>query len=207
MGEGTNLEIVFQDFLPEEHREAATQLMLDAFEDKLIPVLGKDARANILINKGMRPSNCISASVDGKLAGILAFRDHESGFIELNLRDIIRTYGLIGGLKKAIGLSLLDHHSTFGECYVDCIAVARDERGRGIGNRLLEMLEERARLAGNSRLTLAVIDTNTRAKALYHRFGFVDAKVVSMWPLDKLFGFPFKRVTYMEKRISRPSMD
>ena len=45
-------------------------------------------------------------------------------------------------------------------------------RGRGVGQGLLDALEERARERGCCKISLEVHDTNTRAKALYRRRGF-----------------------------------
>jgi ribosomal protein S18 acetylase RimI-like enzyme len=52
------------------------------------------------------------------------------------------------------------------------IALLPDQRGRGIGSRLLEALIERARREGFSALSLSVSPENPAAD-LYRRFGFV----------------------------------
>lgn len=47
-------------------------------------------------------------------------------------------------------------------------------RGQGVGSRLLASVEEMARDLDCCRVTLEVKEDNPRAKALYHRSGFVD---------------------------------
>ncbi|KAL7474931.1 hypothetical protein ACHAW6_000872 [Cyclotella cf. meneghiniana] len=62
-----------------------------------------------------------------------------------------------------------------GECYIETMCVASEMRGRGIGLRLLEFCEARARERNARVLTLGVV-ANNPAKRLYKRFGFVDRK-------------------------------
>ncbi|GMI50278.1 hypothetical protein ScalyP_jg2000 [Parmales sp. scaly parma] len=59
-----------------------------------------------------------------------------------------------------------------GECYVDWLAVLPAARGKGVGTKLLQWAEERARERKCDRMTLGVINGNP-AKRLYERFGFV----------------------------------
>jgi ribosomal protein S18 acetylase RimI-like enzyme len=65
--------------------------------------------------------------------------------------------------------------STFTGCpslNVHDLAVLPGYRGRGVGRRLLEEIELRARARGSSKLTLEVHATNEGAIRLYQRFGF-----------------------------------
>ena len=57
------------------------------------------------------------------------------------------------------------------------LAVLPEYQGKGVGPALLEAVEERARRKGCCRLTLEVLDDNTRARAVYRRFGFEDSVV------------------------------
>lgn len=52
------------------------------------------------------------------------------------------------------------------------VAVLPAARGRGVGRALLAAVEEHARATGCCRLTLEVLDANTRAKGLYESVGF-----------------------------------
>ncbi|HET6147257.1 MAG TPA: GNAT family N-acetyltransferase [Polyangia bacterium] len=52
------------------------------------------------------------------------------------------------------------------------LAVAPDQRGRGVGARLLAAVEQKARELGCCRLTLEVQEHNANARRLYGRAGF-----------------------------------
>jgi ribosomal protein S18 acetylase RimI-like enzyme len=52
------------------------------------------------------------------------------------------------------------------------LAVDPDFWGRGLGQRLIAAVEERARMAGAPRLVLRVIHTNPRAQGLYEHLGY-----------------------------------
>lgn len=57
------------------------------------------------------------------------------------------------------------------------LAVLPQYRGKGVGRALLKAVEEHARRKGCCKLTLEVLDDNTRARSLYRRFGFDDVVV------------------------------
>lgn len=52
------------------------------------------------------------------------------------------------------------------------VYVAREQRGRGIGDALLSALEERARACGYHKMVLAAFPTNVPGMRLYERHGF-----------------------------------
>ena len=54
------------------------------------------------------------------------------------------------------------------------LAVLPAYRGKGVGRALLAEAEKQARGRGCCKVTLEVQDDNTRARALYERFGFAD---------------------------------
>ena len=54
------------------------------------------------------------------------------------------------------------------------LAVLPEYQGKGVGQALLEAVEDQARRKGCCKLTLEVLDDNMRARALYRRFGFDD---------------------------------
>ena len=87
------------------------------------------------------------------------------------------------------------HTSQEGECYIEMMCVLSEVRGQGIGTRLLQFCEARARERNAHALTLGVV-ANNPAKRLYERFGFVDREqsavsscCISLF-LFSLFGFP-----------------
>src|SRR5262245_24179868 len=57
------------------------------------------------------------------------------------------------------------------------LAVLPQYHGRGVGQALLKAVEDRARRKGCCKLTLEVLDDNSRARDIYRRFGFEDVVV------------------------------
>lgn len=56
--------------------------------------------------------------------------------------------------------------------FISSFQVRRDRQGRGIGGRMLRMIEERARSDGKSMVELCVQSTNERAKEFYYYHGY-----------------------------------
>jgi ribosomal protein S18 acetylase RimI-like enzyme len=175
---------------------------MSALGDKLVPILGNDRRAHSVLEADADPTHCIAAIRSGQLAGILAIKDHQGSFVNPTLRSMIAGYGLLGGAWRLFALGLIDHSPAAGELYVDGVAVAEGMRGTGIGSRLFTVLERIATDRGIQKISLAVIDTNPRAQALYERLAFAATARQTMWPLDRLFGLPFSSVTIMTKDVS-----
>ena len=60
-----------------------------------------------------------------------------------------------------------------GEWYITAVSVKPEARGRGVGARLLEDAVTRARAEGATSVTLDVDASNSGARRLYERHGFV----------------------------------
>ena len=100
-----------------------------------------------------------------------------------------------------ISLAMLRHRTASNELYVDGVAVVDEMRGKGIGSHLFNRLERIAAKNKVRRISLEVIDTNQKARALYEQLGFVATTEQSIWPLNLFLNFPFKSATLMVKRI------
>jgi ribosomal protein S18 acetylase RimI-like enzyme len=59
-----------------------------------------------------------------------------------------------------------------GEYYIDCISVAENMRGKGIGKQLIDALAERLATTRHTRIGLLVSMENPDAERLYTRLGF-----------------------------------
>jgi ribosomal-protein-alanine N-acetyltransferase len=80
------------------------------------------------------------------------------------------------------------------DTHIVTLAVAPEERERGLGTRLMVALVEEALAAGSSHLTLEVRVSNESAQRLYRRFGFEtvglrrhyyrDEDALIMWAMD-----------------------
>ena len=60
-----------------------------------------------------------------------------------------------------------------GEFYLDALAVAGSQRGRGLAAMMIDSLCDAARQLGHARVGLLVDDAKPRVRALYERLGFV----------------------------------
>jgi ribosomal protein S18 acetylase RimI-like enzyme len=195
------MPVDYLDQLPAEFVPDAVRLLFSALGDKLVLILGNDRRARDVLGVDADPTHCIAAIYKGQLVGMLAFKDQQGGFLTPTLRSLRMAYGLLGGLWRILALGLSDYSPSSGELYVDGVAVAESMRGKGIGSRLFATLERIASKRGSRRISLAVVDTNPQARALYERLGFVATARQSMWPWDRLVGLSYSSVTMMTKDV------
>jgi ribosomal protein S18 acetylase RimI-like enzyme len=195
------MQIDYLDYLPDKFRPSATRLYFDALKDKLEPVLGGDGRAHRALADSLATDKCLVATCDEKLVGIMGIQTGDGGFVSPSLKTMMRLYGTVGGILRMSGLMILHHRTNRDELYVDGVAVAHEMRNKGIGTHMFELLERAASHNGTRAISLDVIDTNTKAKALYERLGFVAVKSQSLWPLNLILKFPFNSTSLMIKRI------
>ena len=186
------MQLEFLDFLPDEFREQAVNFYFLALKDKLEPLLGLDDRGIRTLSTNIATNRCIIAVYDQQLAGILGLQTDKGEFLNPSLKILVKSYGLFGGIYRMGGLAFLHHPTAADELYIDGIAVTEQLRGNGIGSRLLNLAEKFASNRGIRKISLEIIDTNNRAKALYERLGFVEIKQRTIWPIDLIFEFPFR---------------
>ncbi|MGB0411502.1 MAG: GNAT family N-acetyltransferase [Pikeienuella sp.] len=176
--------------LPEDLRTVAAELYLEAFGQKLGPILGRDDRAAAFLAHILRPSHAIVAlGDDGQLLGLAGFHDAETGLVGGSFADLSAVYGFVGAAWRAMALSIFERTPKPGEFLMDGIAVAAEARGAGVGTALLAAVLDAARADGASYVRLDVIDSNPRARALYERTGFKALKEERTGFLTRPFGF------------------
>lgn len=181
------IEII--DHLPEAHVPAGVRLYYTGLEAKLGPVFGPLEPALAVLPCSIHPARCLAAIAEGRLAGILGIHDQGGSFLEPSYGTMVRHYGQISGTFRTMLLMLLDSKVAPRDLYLDGIAVAPAHRGQGIGTALITAFENRARDNGFATVSLEVIDTNLRAKALYKRLGYRKIATHTMGPFSRLFGF------------------
>jgi ribosomal protein S18 acetylase RimI-like enzyme len=82
-----------------------------------------------------------------------------------------------------------------GTYYIEKVAVHPDRRHQGVGRELMDFAARRIRELGGKRISIALIDANTRLKDWYRDQGFVETSTKDFPRL------PF-RVCFMETILS-----
>ncbi len=190
--------------IDEHHRQAAAELYYDAFHELLAPVIGDARFALPLLREALDLGRALAATCEDELIGICGMQHGGRHFVALEIGPLLRTFGVIDGLRRiAIG-GLLDLQASRDELVIDGIAVLASARGRGIGASLLGELERFAQRRGLSTLRLDVVSDNHNARRLYHRCGFIDGATSRSWLRKRAFGI--QSVTSMSKSLANPSM-
>lgn len=182
-------ELIIHNELPRGHEAEAAALYWEAFGGKLGKLLGPDDKGRQFFAKTVNPEAVIAATDNtGRLLGIAAHKAGTNGFSTATTADLFRHYGL-GALWRLIPLAMLERDAPKGTLQMDGICVAETSRGQGVGSALFDALFDYARQNGFTHVTLDVIDTNPRAKALYERLGFIATGEETTGPLKPLLGF------------------
>ncbi len=88
--------------------------------------------------------------------------------------------------KRGMGLEKLFFEGEKGSYYLCAMGVAPSFRGRGVGAALMEAAMAKGRELGYDRVSLLVSGDNSRARALYERFGFSVIEDVAIGGFDYL---------------------
>lgn len=193
--------VYIQRGLSPELVSSAANLFLTALGEKFVPILGNEANAIALVESSIVSTSCLSAEEDGKLLGVLAIQTNKQSFLDPDFKDLRAHYGIVGGIIRAAGLTLLQHSPKPKELYIEGIAVADFNRGKGVGTKLFDELMIFAKSQGFERVTLQVIDTNPRALKLYERLGFTIEKRSKVWPVNRMIGWHFSESIFMGRVI------
>jgi len=174
--------------LPKGFEPDAAALYWQAFGKKLGKLMGPGPRAEGFFADSLNHDAMLAAMEGDRLLGIAAFKSGEHGFSSSGMSGLFRHYGL-GALWRLIPLAMLERKAPEGILQMDGICVAAEARGKGVGTALLNALFEYASTHGFTGVTLDVIDTNPRARALYENLGFEATGVEQTSILRPLLGF------------------
>ena len=177
--------------LPDELRPQVAEIYFNAFEGKIGGILKRDGTAQKFIASIMNPDHALFAlSKDGKeVLGVAGFKTGDGSFTQGKFSDMAWHYGFFGALWRGTILSLLERKLQPGELQMDGIAVSENARGLGIGTALLNETFKEAEKRGLNAVSLDVIDSNPRAKALYERMGFETVGTEELGLFSMIFGF------------------
>lgn len=186
-----------------EHIKGAARLYAFAFQKKFEKILDHPEAVSQLLEDGINPQRGIAAlSQSNELLGISGFHMHGTSFTDLQIRSLVRKYGIIKGVFKFIMLALLFHRKPDNkhQLLMDGIVVKEGNRGRGTGKLLFAELEKLALQNHMTSIRLDVIDENPKAKILYGKLGFIPVKYTAVPQLiSRLIGV--SGVTTMVKEL------
>jgi ribosomal protein S18 acetylase RimI-like enzyme len=160
--------------IPAEFRDRAAGIHLAAFGEKTKRILGTDERAHAFWRAALTDDgNTLAIDGDtGQVLGLMATTDQQHRATAHQWQAARDVYGTLSAAWRVPLVALLAHRPKPGELCIEFLAVAPEARGNGVGGVLLTFAEQLAKVRGHDRVTLEVIDSNPRAKALYERSGF-----------------------------------
>ncbi|EOI1368968.1 GNAT family N-acetyltransferase [Serratia marcescens] len=102
---------------------------------------------------------------------------------------LCRRYGWLNVWRMYLQIAVLQHTPAADELYLSYLAVAESQRGKGVGRRLLQWMNDYAAGQGEGRrLSLHVSRRNVDAQRLYRRCGFQVRREEHYASLGLLFG-------------------
>ena len=189
-------EIEITEGITDEHLEDALRISFEAFARKF--QLGfRDADDFIRTFYGtVDKSSCLTAFVNGRVAGLLTIKSEETEFFDIELGTLFTSFNPIRATKILLNLGLLSSGSGADEItkgqqlMIDTLAVDHAFRGHGIGTSLLEHAELKARTMSKQALTLSVISNNEGAIRFYKRLSFKKTRTQRGFLVRWLTGSP-----------------
>ncbi len=176
--------------IPHSDRGEAAALYWEAFGDKLGFVLGPKYRAMRFITGVLRADHGVCAHDEtGRLVGVAGFKTIQGALVGGDFRDLRRVYGWTGAAVRTALLAALETDIENERFLMDGLFVAEEARSQGVGTALLDAITIEAKRRGYRQIRLDVVNTNTRARALYLRRGFYEVKTQRIGVLRHIFGF------------------
>lgn len=144
------MEEIFYDFIGNNSYEIATSFLTELIQQK---------------ENQYSYQNCWVVELENQIAGVACVYD---GANLLKLRNPIAK-----AIKSTFKRDFIPENETqSGEIYIDCVGVATDFQGRGIGSKLFNFLIEEFVKKKQRNLGLLVDLENPKAQKLYERLGF-----------------------------------
>ena len=171
--EAPNVQIL--DHLPERYVNDALGILFDAFQNKFRHGF-RDAGDMIrLFRRDLRREHCYTAIVDGRLLGIVTYstgKPNPREFYDVSDWRLFSTFSPVRTVRVLFNLFLLHETVPPDEFLVESIAVSSEARGLGLGTKLMNAAEDRARSEGYPLMALGVLGINLNAIRLYERLGY-----------------------------------
>ena len=176
--------------IPEAMRSSAAGLYEDAFGAKFAVAISSSAQRVALLADSLNLVFAFGAIEGDRLVGLAGYKTPEGSFTDgMTYNTLLKHAGWIRGNWAALVFSLYERSLTSDQLLMDGIVVDASMRGQGIGTRLLNKLTAFGRSNGYNSVRLDVIDTNSNARRMYERNGFIATQTENFGCLRWLLGF------------------
>ncbi len=184
----------------EEFRAQAASLYWDAFALKLDKALGPAEKGRSYFEQTLNLNRAFIAYEGDELLGLAGFDIGEGGLVQESFYKMFQIYGF-SSFWRILLLSIFGRERNAQTLYIDGIVVAAAHQNQGIGSKLIQALEQKARSQSIHTISLDVINTNPRAQALYHAQGFKTKNIRKLYFLSRLYHF--QSATHMIKDLQQ----
>ena len=156
----------------------------------------------IVSNAYLKPNHDLSyetalfAELDGRIIGMAS--GYTAAQYQGFSKDVVNLFAGRSMLRISFFFTLLSPMMRFlhtydnGDFYVEFLAVDEAHRDQGIGFKLMQAVEDRARECGATQLAIDVARRNKGAQRLYERIGFTS---IRRWPKTRLVKANILRMT------------
>lgn len=166
--------VEISDGLDREQIDDALRISFDAFKLKFrIGFRSTDDYVR-LFHDQVNTENCITATVDGELSGILTINTRGREFYKFSIAKLFARFNPLQACRILFNMAVmaLDSRPSADVFVVETLVVDSRFRGMGIGTKLLHHAETTAAKLGKRKMSLGVIDENDGARRLYERCGY-----------------------------------
>lgn len=176
--------------VPEKQRVDVANIFYDSFEHKFRICFGAKNKFLAFASRCLRDDRTLVAFKDDVPVGVTGLVFSGKSFLDASLYHTVRVYGLEAVRIGVFALPFILSTAPKTDVFIDVLAVSADERGKGIGSKLIHSAIDYARSNGFYRITLTVTETNHKAKRLYERIGFKATRDRSIpYPFSSIMGF------------------
>jgi ribosomal protein S18 acetylase RimI-like enzyme len=176
--------------IPQNQRIKVARMFYDTFADKFHKIFGTQKKFIHFTLECLRDDRTLVAFKDGQVVGVAGLHYDGRSFIDANMEQAVKVFGLATLRVVLFGGLFFFKKADQNEVFIESLAVAASERGKGIGTNLIHAVIDYAKSNGFSQIRLEVVETNKKAKKLYERIGFTEDVVQYIpSPFNRIMGF------------------
>lgn len=176
------------------------ELIYESFKEKADALKVQKDIAVKIIKESYNLSNCFLAFSNNFLIGVIGFKRKNNRFLKFQFKCILKYFNIIKTIIYYLILNSNNMKLTQDEIMFESLAVNRDLRGKGIGKKLINYMEQYAQINHYKIISLEVVNTNDIAIKLYKKSGYNIVKEKHFGKITQRAGFTSN--LYMVKEIN-----